>query len=312
MQRRTHRIGAQAIKPFWAYSQEYEVKKMRCWIKAMVTALILTVTLFSQPAWGFMLLNGFKPAVSKNEPVTESGLKAYEVKKGDTVWSIAHRENLDPEVVMAINNLGDKSILSEGQILNIPYRALRIHVVVKGDTLWEIASRYQVSVEDLVRENNIRRPEALQIGQRIVIPGSSTAGRLWRSSVMETSRFRMGKYIWPTMGTITCPFGWRKHSFHHGIDIAVPLNTPIRAAASGVVVFAGYKSVYGRTVMIEHGNGQITLYGHINKILVHEGQHVCRGQVIAKSGSTGRSTGPHVHFEVRNGDKAVNPLKYLR
>jgi len=293
-------------------SQEYEVEKMKCWIKAFVAALILTIAVYTQPAWGFMLLNGFRPAVSINEPATESGLKAYEVKNRDTVWSIARRENLDPAIVMAMNDLDDKSILSEGQILNLPYRPFRVHVVVKGDTLWEIANRYQVSVEDLLRENKTVRPEALQIGQRIVIPGSSAAGRLWRSSGEEISRFRMGGFMWPAMGIITCPFGWRKHSFHHGIDIAVPLNTPVRAAASGVVIFAGYKSVYGRTVMIEHNDGRITLYGHTNKILVRKGQHVCRGQVIAKSGSTGRSTGPHVHFEVRNGDKAVNPLKYLR
>ncbi|MGB9780569.1 M23 family metallopeptidase [Caldanaerobacter sp.] len=122
---------------------------------------------------------------------------------------------------------------------------------------------------------------------------------------------------YPVYGTITSPFGMRKnpfgsgYEFHPGIDISVPIGTPVKAAGKGVVVYAGWLAGYGKAVIIDHGYGIQSVYGHNSQILVKVGQTVERGDVIAKSGNTGRSTGPHVHFEIRVNGNPVNPMKYL-
>jgi murein DD-endopeptidase MepM/ murein hydrolase activator NlpD len=122
---------------------------------------------------------------------------------------------------------------------------------------------------------------------------------------------------YPYYGAITSPFGWRsspfvkgKVGFHTGLDIQAPMGTPVRATQTGVVSQAGWSDVYGRVVMIDHGAGWVTLYGHNSKLLVSVGQRVVKGQVIAYSGSTGMSTGPHIHYEIRHNGVQVNPAKY--
>jgi murein DD-endopeptidase MepM/ murein hydrolase activator NlpD len=124
--------------------------------------------------------------------------------------------------------------------------------------------------------------------------------------------------IWPVRGPITSPFGWRFHPilrtnrFHSGYDIAVRSGTSVAAAASGTVILAGWAGGYGKAVIIDHGGNISTLYGHNSTLLVSEGQSVKAGQIIAKSGSTGLSTGPHVHFEVRKSGEPVDPGPWLR
>jgi len=126
-----------------------------------------------------------------------------------------------------------------------------------------------------------------------------------------------GAMIWPISGEITSPFGWRVHPitgdsrFHSGIDIAGDYGDPIRAAAAGTVIYAGWISGYGNAVIIDHGGGVTTLYGHNQSLAVSKGQTVAQGQVISYCGSTGNSTGPHCHFEVRVNGEPVSPLNYL-
>ena len=126
-----------------------------------------------------------------------------------------------------------------------------------------------------------------------------------------------GGMIWPISGPITSEFGWRTHPifgnarFHSGLDIGGDYGLPIHAAQSGVVIEAGWIGGYGNTVMIEHGGGIVTLYGHNESLAVGVGQHVNQGDVIAYCGSTGNSTGPHCHFEVRLGGEPVSPWDYL-
>jgi murein DD-endopeptidase MepM/ murein hydrolase activator NlpD len=123
---------------------------------------------------------------------------------------------------------------------------------------------------------------------------------------------------YPIRGWITSPFGYRRspftgrREFHEGIDIAAPVGAPIRVPADGVAVFAGRNGGYGRVVVVDHGYGFSTRYGHCSKILVSVGEKVKRGQVIARVGNTGRSTAPHLHYEVRVGKVAVNPYYYLK
>jgi murein DD-endopeptidase MepM/ murein hydrolase activator NlpD len=117
--------------------------------------------------------------------------------------------------------------------------------------------------------------------------------------------------IWPVNGPITSGFGTRWGRMHEGIDIAVPSGTPVHAAASGTVIYAAWMTGYGNLVVLDHGNGLATAYAHNSSLLVSVGQHVSQGQTISLSGSTGHSTGPHVHFEVRVNGVAVDPLNYL-
>ena len=117
--------------------------------------------------------------------------------------------------------------------------------------------------------------------------------------------------IWPVHGPITSPFGMRWGRMHEGIDIAVPTGTPVHAAASGSVIYAAWMTGYGNLVVLDHGNGLATAYAHNSSLLVSLGQRVSQGQAISLSGSTGNSTGPHVHFEVRVNGIAVDPLRYL-
>ena len=142
-------------------------------------------------------------------------------------------------------------------------------------------------------------------------PLSSPEEYLPSSSFSNSNSFN--GYIWPAQGTFTSGYGWRWGRMHKGIDIAAPIGTPILAAASGEVISAGWNSGgYGNLVKVKHSNGSVTLYAHNNRIYVRRGQKVKQGQQIAEMGSTGFSTGPHLHFEIRkNGNVAVNPIAYL-
>jgi murein DD-endopeptidase MepM/ murein hydrolase activator NlpD len=136
----------------------------------------------------------------------------------------------------------------------------------------------------------------------------------------SNAKYVGGSMAWPAPGysRITSPFGYRNHpilrkkKLHTGIDIGIPIGKNIVAAQSGKVIYSGWKGGYGKVVMIDHGGGIVTLYAHNSSILVKEGQQVKRGQAISKCGSTGMSTGPHLHFEVRENGKFVDPLKYIK
>ncbi len=126
-----------------------------------------------------------------------------------------------------------------------------------------------------------------------------------------------GSFVWPCSGPITSYYGWRVHpifgtrKYHSGMDIAVDTGTPIHAAAAGVIVYSGWMGGYGYAIMIDHGGGLVTIYGHNSSLAVGEGQRVSQGQVVAYAGSTGYSTGPHCHFEVRLHGEVTEPLNYL-
>jgi murein DD-endopeptidase MepM/ murein hydrolase activator NlpD len=146
---------------------------------------------------------------------------------------------------------------------------------------------------------------------------SATLGariRSAQSSVVipaPTGQASAAGFVWPVHGVLTSTYGWRWGRMHEGIDLAVPTGTPVVAAAAGTVIVAGWMGGYGNLVVIDHGNGIATAYGHNSSVAVSYGQSVAQGQLISYSGSTGHSTGPHVHFEVRVNGSPVDPLGYL-
>jgi murein DD-endopeptidase MepM/ murein hydrolase activator NlpD len=194
-------------------------------------------------------------------------------------------------------------------------RLQQTHVVRRGETLYRIAQNYGVSTAALMRANGLHDPRELRVGQLLVIPSryeSSVIGRADHSLSWPNRPPPEHAFIWPVSGgVVSSPFGIRHGVMHDGIDIAAPVGTPVMAADSGVVVYAGQLRGYGNVVIIQHSNHFATVYGHdaVNKVNV--GEQVSRGQVIGKVGDSGRTTGPNLHFEIRHDNLAYNPLAFL-
>lgn len=294
--------------------------KIESWWRRSLTAGILLFALTwttgagaaGQDSWMWRL---------EEERLTQEALSAkaqtqgqlYQVKKGDTLWGLARKLGVDMEVLAAMNYLTPGDVIYAGQHLRLPVEPDKTYQVRPGDTLWQIARQYEVDVKTLMAANRITRPETLQPGRILTIPGSPWSMAVQGRSVSSASRFQGIKLYWPLNGRITSGFGKRGKEFHHGLDIGAKAGTPIRAALAGTVRFAGYKNrIYGNAVEIVHDNGLVTIYAHNSKNLVKKGQRVTAGQVIGQVGSTGRSTGPHLHFELRIDNQAVDPLPYLK
>jgi murein DD-endopeptidase MepM/ murein hydrolase activator NlpD len=198
-------------------------------------------------------------------------------------------------------------------------RAVRDRLVASRDQLAAARSLKRDAL-GTVREDKrafIHEVEGLQaqsaaLAARIQAAQAAAAAAAASSAPSTVQRSSSGSgFIWPVNGVLTSGFGWRWGRMHEGIDIACPSGTPVAAAAGGTVIYAGWMSGYGNLVVIDHGGGIATAYGHNTSVAVGVGQGVGQGQVIAYSGSTGHSTGPHLHFEVRVNGQAVDPLGYL-
>jgi len=190
------------------------------------------------------------------------------------------------------------------------------HVVRPGETLYHIAHAYHVSVQSLLDANHLSDSRDLRVGQSLSIPGAysyaSLGGAQSGSNEMWNVPRASRQFAWPLWsGELTSGFGMRHGTMHDGVDIAAPVGTPVHAADSGVVAFVGKLNGYGNTVIIRHSDNYVTVYGHNSRVLVSEGTEVARGQNIAEGGTSGRTTGPNLHFEVRYDNRAYNPLSYL-
>ncbi|MDD4169239.1 MAG: M23 family metallopeptidase [Desulfotomaculaceae bacterium] len=231
----------------------------------------------------------------------------YEVKPGDTLSNIAMGSGVSVEVLAAANGLLDRDSIRAGLLLLVP-SDYTVHLVQYGETLSGIAGNYRVDAGVIATRNRISNMDNIFAGRQLLIP-CTAAGDEAAMPVVAGAQVR--PLSWPLMGTITSPFGLRDGRPHEGIDIAAEENTPIRASAPGRVVFAGHRGTYGLAVIIDHGGGVRTLYAHCAKLFVSEGSVVDATTVIALAGSTGRSTGPHLHLEVILNGVPVDPLPCL-
>jgi len=282
-------------------------------IKKILSSLVLAVFLLATGYTSVMaaLIEGkFIPGTLKKSAVTSIKSKYYQIKQGDTLWGISRSYQVDLQTVMAINNLYPDSILTIGDTIKLPADNARQHLIKKGETMWAIAALYDTDIAELCQLNSDKNPNSLKIGDQLIIPESTVRV----AAVMEepSRSWAGGLYAWPLTGTITSYYGWRKSGFHHGLDIAAEIGTPVKAAASGKVSFIGTKDIYGKTVIIDHADGKQTLYAHLSKFKVKKGQEVGKGQIIAYVGITGRTTGPHLHFGVMKDDETFDPLQFLR
>lgn len=242
----------------------------------------------------------------------------YEVKSGDTVSSIAKEFGVSENTILWENNLTSGSTLKQGQKIRVLPVSGVAHKVEGGDSIYSVAKKYQANAQAIIDFpfNDVGDDFALKTGQILMVPDGAPPEKPKPAPTQYLAQQNIpvedlgnGQFIWPATGTLNQYFSW----YHPGIDIGNLGGGPIHAADSGTVIAAGWDSTgYGNKVMIDHGNGYITLYGHQSAIYVSVGQKVSKGDVVGAMGSTGRSTGTHLHFEVRrSGSSNLNPLSVL-
>ncbi len=241
-----------------------------------------------------------------NTDITE-----YEVNKGDTLSSIAKKFNISVETILWANDLTTKSKIKIGQKLVILPVSGISYKVKKGDTISGLAKRFNVKERDII-DFNQTEDNKLIVGENIIIPGGKISNNS-KTNPSSANNKNNNKNNNNSSSGLVRPIagGIKTQGIHgyNGIDIGAPIGTSVFAADAGVVTLIrggnGWNGGYGNYIVVKHKNGVQTLYAHLDKILVDKGQSVDRGQLIGKSGNTGRSTGPHLHFEVRG---ARNPF----
>lgn len=243
-------------------------------------------------------------------PVT---FQTYTVKAGETVSSITRKFSLQNiSTVIAVNNISNVRSVYSGQKLSIPSCDGLIHTVQSGNTIQGISSKYQVSVEDILDANDLDS-EKLTQGMKLFIPGAKLDRETLKKAMGDTwiSPLTVKWRLTSLFGTRSDPFtGVRQ--YHNGYDMACPSGSPILAVLDGKVVASGWSNLYGNYVIIDHGNGYQSLYGHMLKRLCASGERVSRGAKIGLVGSTGYSTGAHLHFTVYKNGKPVDPKSVVK
>ncbi len=250
----------------------------------------------------------------------------YEVKSGETLSAIGEKFNIDVETIKWANELTNVDSLKPGQKIKILPVAGVAHTVKSGDNLESVAKKYSAEAQAVVDFpfNDIPDDFSLKVGQVLIIPeGVPPEAKIPIRPRIQPQYIAQGpsspafsapgggNFIWPTNSSgISQYFAW----YHPGIDLPNKSAPAIVASDGGTIIVAGWPDNwgYGNRVMIDHGNGYITLYAHLSNIYVTSGQTVSRGQSIGQMGSTGRSTGTHLHFEIRFKGIAINPLSILR
>lgn len=255
----------------------------------------------------------------------------YTVQSGDNVIRIAHQFGLDVSTVLWANPVleDDPDLLAIGQDLKILPVDGTLYTVLRGDSVEAIAAKHKVEVSAIVDypANGLSGGATLQAGQVLVIPGGEkpyvpkptptprpapTRAPAQAPAAPVQVPSASGSLLWPMQGVISQGYWVAQYASHRAIDIAAPTGTPIYAAENGVVTHVQWNLwPYGTMVMVTHDNGMKTLYAHMSALNVANGQTVSKGDQLGACGSTGRSTGPHVHFEVIRNGAQVNPLLYL-
>jgi len=278
--------------------------------------------------------NQVKNADEAYEIIKQGGQdsKVYEVKDGDTIWAIVKRYKLSLEDIQKANpNMASLDDLQIGDKINltVPKQLISVETVervqytedIPYETVYkENSSMYKNQTEVVQTGSNGQRQVTAEVvklngveARRTIIAQNVIKQKkdqiIAKGTKAVPSYIGTGVLALPARGRITSSFGYRGSEFHTGVDIGVPIGTPVHAADNGRVIFAGWDGNYGKLVKIDHNNGIVTYYAHNSKIAVKVGQVVAKGQVISYSGSTGRSTGPHLHFEVRKNGTPINPLR---
>ncbi|MCL1911373.1 MAG: peptidoglycan DD-metalloendopeptidase family protein [Leptospirales bacterium] len=292
---------------------------LKCAATAAVLLLTVTMGLIFLPLSGKNDINNDEDDKIKNQilmsnetdftlPDDKSTLeiRKHTVKSGgESLSSIAMKYRISIDTICGSNNLRTYEPLPAGKALIIPSKDGILYTMRNGSNIVAVAKQYNVSLEKILVENSIKNSDFIKMGSVLFIPDAKP------QNIIKG-------FIWPVSGrAITCGYGWRKNpfsaaerEFHAGLDIKANYEW-VKSAMYGKVTYSGWMGGYGMTIIIAHPDGSKTLYAHLSQLVVQNGQYVKQGQIIAKSGSTGRSTGPHLHFEVIKNGRQVNPYTEL-
>lgn len=271
------------------------------------------------------------------------------VRSGDSVYLIARRYNVPMKSIIEANDLQPPYVLYPGQVLRLT-RPI-IHTVERGDSLYAISRRYGVDMRSIAQANGIEPPFTIFPGQQLVVSGAYTSGTIATAAAppardVPVTRTRPepetlpeagpssarpvasklppdvppppparagSRFMWPVEGRIVGKFGPAGKGLHNdGINIAVARGTSVKAAENGVVAYSGNElQGFGNLLLIKHADGWMSAYAHNEELLVKRGDRVRQGQVISRAGASGSVRSPQLHFELRRGTRAVDPLEYL-
>lgn len=234
----------------------------------------------------------------------------YRVKQGEVISKIASQFGISEDTITSVNNITSARRIQIGQYLRIPTMSGIFYTVRKdGETAVSIAEKFKVEAEKCAMVNSIELEEALTEGKTLFVPDAlmDRITRLEINGDLFKKPLKAGYYYSSRYGWRTSPFDSARRSFHSGIDMACRSGTSIYAALEGTVTTAGWSDVYGNYVIVTHHSGYKTLYGHMSSISVKKGSYVSTSTVLGKVGSTGLSTGPHLHFSVFKNNRAINP-----
>ena len=269
------------------------------------------------------------PVINKNiSPENVKSIsKTIKIYTGDSLYSISKREGVSIRSIIEVNNLEPPFILYEGKELIIPIS--KIHIVQTGNTLWDIANCYKVSVIEIRALNNLKIKDKIYRGKKLFIPINEKNRNLVckdtsklivkvdkrKKKILNKKNIVSNKtdYLWPVKGKILSKYGLLAKGLRNdGINISANKGDPVFASKDGKVVYAGNEiQAFGNLILIKHYDNKTTAYAHLDKIKVKKGQTVKKGEVIAALGNSGKVSKPQLHFELRDSNGPLNPLKYL-
>jgi len=235
---------------------------------------------------------------------------SYKIEKGDTISELAKRFGLNQDTLLSVNNIKNSRLIQIGQHIKIPNQDGILYTIKSGDSLSAICEKYSVDSEVVKTINNLT-DETILAGSKLFLPGA-------RMNQIDVQEINGDLFSWPVRGYVSSGYGYRispftgARQFHSGLDIAAPQGTPVKAAMYGRVVTTGYDTNSGNYIIIAHHGGYRTLYAHLDVIRVKPGTAVKTGERIGDVGSTGLSTGSHLHFSVYKNGVTVNPRLLMR
>lgn len=238
-----------------------------------------------------------------DEPAkNETGKIEYVVKNGDTLSEIASKYNVSVGAVAGTSGIRAIDELKVGQQLYIPTKDGFFYTVKKNDRLANILKKYDVSLDEFLADNHNIDIDIPAKGDEVFLPGAKPKNLIHGWLIPVRTRYVTSNYGWRR---------WPRKAFHKGLDLKAPYIS-VKAAKRGRVKYAGWLGGYGKVVIITHANGYKTLYAHLSRIYVRKGMRVGRGRIIGRSGNTGYSFGPHLHFEVSQRGRSLNPRSILK